>query len=410
MKVCPHKLFALGLLTLLGHVEAMTQEMIIGQVTNGSTEEAIGFASILHKDSNRGAISDDEGFFQFRSFEGLDSLTFSALGFESKTISVQEISPQSVISLGPHAFLLDEVVIRPLTPEEQLRKCIRKMDQNYASKAFSGLSYYRESMKENGRWLRHEEGGFQSWMSPEPTQRHHQLFLYRKADTEELQFMRQRAEKRKKKYLKKNPEEADSFEEGEVLLINFGGPDEILDIDVRDEDMTFLDSSRHKGYRFSYGPESAYMGRELISILYESRGKEDHKRVSGRIFIDKTSDAIVSINEEGKIVIPAAIKPLLLMFGLGIKNPTYSMDITYRPIDEIWYPEKVRWDMDLNMTEHRLFKENRNAAFEIGQIIAFRSYRTESPQPIPASKRFDPEKKMEEQVFPIAGLSWEDLE
>lgn len=401
-------LAALSITFFSTHV--LAQEVITGWVTNASTGEPIGFASILHKGSNRGAISDDEGFFQISALPELDSLTFSALGFKSLTLPVEALAATSRVSLQAHAFLLSEVVVRPLTPEEQLRKCIRRMDQNYASEAFTGDSYYRESMKENGNWLRHEEGGFRSWISPETTRRDHQLFLYRNADTQELQFMRQRAEKQKKKYLKKHPEEADSFEEGEVLLVDFGGPDEILDIDVRDGDMTFLDSSRHRGYRFSYGPESAYMGRELISIDYESRGKEDHKRVAGTIFIDKASDAIVSINERGKIVIPAAIKPILLMLGLGIKNPTYSLDITYRTIDDVWYPEKVRWDLDLHMTEHRLFRENRTARFEIGQIIAFRSYETVSPEPIPVHRRFDPEKKMEEQLHPIEGLSWKDIQ
>lgn len=75
------------------------------------TKEPIPFASVFVKGTSEGTITDTVGVFAFR-FSG-DSVTVSAIGFETKTISVENVLSELNVQLLPAVTELEEVKVLP---------------------------------------------------------------------------------------------------------------------------------------------------------------------------------------------------------------------------------------------------------------------------------------------------------
>ncbi|GHN03009.1 hypothetical protein WSM22_44980 [Cytophagales bacterium WSM2-2] len=92
------------------------QITIEGKVIGQKSKQPIPFANIGIFKSNIGTLSNEDGSFSFRIPETLqnDSVTFSSLGFEKKTLAVKAFSNSSVpvtVSLPEKAVLLNEVSV-----------------------------------------------------------------------------------------------------------------------------------------------------------------------------------------------------------------------------------------------------------------------------------------------------------
>ncbi|WP_044214309.1 DUF5686 and carboxypeptidase-like regulatory domain-containing protein [Saccharicrinis fermentans] len=82
-----------------------------GSVMAADTKEPIPFASVFVKGTSEGTITDTVGVFAFR-FSG-DSVTVSAIGFETKTISVENVLSELNVQLLPAVTELEEVKVLP---------------------------------------------------------------------------------------------------------------------------------------------------------------------------------------------------------------------------------------------------------------------------------------------------------
>jgi len=392
----------------LGTGHLLSQSFTVsGVITDLSTGEPLPYASVLLKGTGLGAVSDGQGTFILKEIPHHDSLIFSFLGYDSKSVFVDKAIKDLSIDLAPSIFLGPEVIIRPMEPEEYLKVVICKFKVNYPQSAYSTLSYYKQELKEDGRFLDHSEAGFYSTIDPDKLDKNrHQVALFKEAEQAELQFMRKQAEKQKKKYLKKNPEEAEDFEDGELIKSTMGGPNNLLGLHVTSGNLHMLDSTEFKGFEFNYSQVSSYMGHEVISIAYRSKGKDEGMRKSGTIYIDKDSDAVISVQEEGIMVIPIVARPILFAMGMKIENPPYKMVLKYRPMNGKWYIEQAHWDVHLKISKRHLLDKNDHAQFYIEQTLLIREVQESGYQAIPDDKIFDREMKIKGQVHAIPGVNW----
>jgi hypothetical protein len=281
--------------------------------------------------------------------------------------------------------------------------------ENYPTEPYELYSYYTERITEDGRLLDHAEAGFYSQIDESRKNRSHQLILYHQAELSELEFMRKTAEKKKAKYLRKHPEDIEAAESSSLIQTDFGGPDLLLDMGVTTGNIHPLDSTHFTDFRYSYGLNSSFMGHTVISIAYSSKGKDEHMRKEGLIYIDHDSDAIVAVIETGKLVIPAVVKPILFAMGLSISNPTYNMDLRYRPFEGQWCMEQMHWDVEFGMKKRHFFKENEKSSFFIAQTILGRDITSGWNRSISPDHLYDKEDDMKDQVAPINGIGWEQI-
>ena len=397
---------------------SFAQSIIYGTVTDVVTNEQLPFATISFSGTTIGTISNGQGQYslQIPDPPPSESVTISYIGYESKTFLIEDLKRTPEIVLSPSITQLKELVILPLSAEEYLRRAIRKYPVNYASKPFSTQAYYREVFTENNQYVVLNEGVFRSSYPnfQDTIPNLHQLVLFReKSEKDQIDFMKQwveeKNEKEKKKALKKGEEWDEENEEArDIIQMGFGGPEQILKMDLAKNSEMCLDTTKFKKFRYSFGQVLDYQGHELMEILFESKGTVEHERMTGTIFLDIASDAIIGVEYEGKLVIPAVVKPILLAFGLSIKDPRFSKKIRYQYMDGKWYPDTFQWNVSTGLKKRYVFKTNEDSYFTGHQIFKVNELAVGSTHDIPDSLTFDPEKDPKTQVKPI-GIDWANI-
>ncbi|OBQ55331.1 carboxypeptidase-like regulatory domain-containing protein [Tamlana sp. s12] len=103
------------------------------QIVAEDDKKAIPYATVK-TNVNTGVISNEEGFFTLIISDSITSLTISCLGFEQKTIPVDQIKTEhAIIELKTAINQLDEVIIsnKPLNAESIIAKVRENISSNY---------------------------------------------------------------------------------------------------------------------------------------------------------------------------------------------------------------------------------------------------------------------------------------
>ena len=97
-----------------------------GTISDSITGKSIPFANITYLHSNNGAQSNNDGFYNIRISRNENKILVSSLGYESKTILLQDYSlalqPTLNISLNPKTEELLEVLIPSVTKNYKKRR------------------------------------------------------------------------------------------------------------------------------------------------------------------------------------------------------------------------------------------------------------------------------------------------
>ncbi|MFY0606237.1 MAG: carboxypeptidase-like regulatory domain-containing protein [Cyclobacteriaceae bacterium] len=409
-----HKLIALWAVLMLSILEVSAQ-IIKGSIRDESNQEILPFATINFVGTSIGTISNENGDFELQVPEGFEDkqIEVSYMGYYSKKLAVDQIQGIIIIELKPSTLTLAELVIRPLSPQDYIKRVVKNMDKVLSQKAVQSQSYYREKFMENGQYLAFSEGIWKAFHQSynDTTKNQYQLMLYETAENPaELQFMKTRRDKKNEKKRAKAEKKGEDFEPSEGLInATFGGPDEILEMDMNNELDEFLDSTYFKKFRYEFGTPMAFRDRELLVINFESKGKVDHIRSKGKIYIDTRTDAIASLDFDAEAVIPIAIEPILFAFGISLDNPIVKKQMRYQLIDGSWYPEYFYINVNMKIKKRNLFSANETSNFFIEQLFKINSLNAEDPVEINSEYRYNKDKDPSEQVFNTENLKWEDF-
>ena len=86
---------------------------IKGIVTDSVTHEPLMLVSIQYKGSSYGTRTNEEGKYRLAARQGLDEVTFSYLGYITKTIKVKPGTTTLDVQLCPDNIVLGELVVKP---------------------------------------------------------------------------------------------------------------------------------------------------------------------------------------------------------------------------------------------------------------------------------------------------------
>ncbi|MEM8567895.1 MAG: prolyl oligopeptidase family serine peptidase [Bacteroidota bacterium] len=163
------------LLLLVSSLASQGQESIrlSGLVIDIEKSNPIPFAYVTLNGVALGTVTNGEGRFaitiplQYVN----DELLFSYVGYEKKIISIQSLRNRDkiIIKLKPDVKMLNEVVITPrksMSPKALLRKVIRKIPDNYGNTAVLMNAYYRETIRENGAYIKYADAVCQYHYAP----------------------------------------------------------------------------------------------------------------------------------------------------------------------------------------------------------------------------------------------------
>lgn len=97
--------------------QGLIAQNISGKVTDSLSGEPVPFATVQF-DKGRGVITNEEGYFQLRPDDSASGvIVISCLGFETKAVALNELSPEgNVISLKEAVVRLDEVFLSNKIP------------------------------------------------------------------------------------------------------------------------------------------------------------------------------------------------------------------------------------------------------------------------------------------------------
>jgi len=392
---------------------AQSPRLITGAVVDASQGNALPYVSIALKKNLSGTISNEGGRFELLIPEGLesDTLQIIAFGYKPVRIPVNTIEGPLSIRLQENTIALKEIEVRPLPPEFYVRQALQRFRQNYSSQPFQSLAYYREKILENKDILQFNEGVFKTYCPnyADSSENQDQVLLYRKEEhPKELQFMKKEREKAEAKEKKSGKKSSTGMELD--MANSFSGPSSVLSASkLNKENASYLDTAQLKEYQFKFARPSTFDQSDLMVIEFKSKGKVDHVRESGKLFIDRQSLAIVRIESAGDFVIPVLVRPLIFLYGLGISNPEYTKTVSFRQIGGRWYPEQVFNEVRLELTKRHLFSKNDKSHFEIEQTYIVNQIRIKNVKPIPPEFRIDSEKDIEKSIHNDEGLRWDQV-
>ncbi len=389
---------------------------IYGRIVDQSNGEALPFATINLKGTSIGTISNADGEFNFQApnvSDGIIICTF--IGYENFEIALDDIRKGELfIEMEPSFIELKELVVTPVTAAELLRMAVRKIPENYATTAFETKAYYREKFIENDRPLSYNEGYFKSYYPDyQSDSSQHQLLLYRTADKlYDIGFMEKKRLKKEAKERRKAEKKGETYEEDfdeSMIESSLGGPEGVIENDPVLSLESYLDTTEFKKFKYEYAGATNYLGREMIIISFETKGKVDHIKMSGNIFLDHNSDAIAAVEYTGKFVVPAWARPLLFSFGLAIHQPVFERKVRYQYHDGKWYPKYFYAMADLGLTKRYMFSSNERSDFDFEQVFTMNEIVTEGAAPIPKEDQFDSGEEMAKQMPEEVTYQWSQI-
>jgi hypothetical protein len=385
------------------------------------TKEPLPYVTISLKKALIGVVSNEEGKFDLYIPQDLekDTLFVNYLGYKHILMDLEQVKSPLTISMESTVVQLEEIVVRPLKPEDYILMAMKKIRKNYPDQPFQTEAYYREKLLENGKLISNDEGIFktycQSFLDTVKTQ--NQLLLYRVEEhNDQMVFMHRMREKKKErdslaKIDNKSTEPKDTSKANGINIgSSFGGPAGILksgSIGIKPE--SFLDSAHFKSYKYSFAKSTSYNLEELLVIDFESKEKVDYIKQRGKIFINPNTHAIVRMEWNGNVFMPGIAKTIFFMLGIRIRKPGFDKKMEFQEVDGKWYPKNIQMVIHLLLIDKHMFRKDDRSQFDIEQFLTVNELKTTNPMPIPVEKQFKADKKMEGQIFNDEGLTWDGL-
>ena len=417
-------LLLLAIFLLNTTLYAQEQRLITGTIEDAVTKLPIPFATITLKNALIGTVSNENGKFDLYIPKDItdDRILAICLGYQYQDFDLTTIQSPLFINLIPSTVELKEVAVSPLPPTYYIKLAMSQIKENYPQDPFLSTAYYREKVMENENFIRCNEGVFKSYYPnfQDTVKNQHQLLLYRKVDDlKQISFMQKerdkdaaKEKKKEAKAIKKGKTVKTKEEKDEQLKIAemFGGPERILALaNLSKNASNYLDSTEFKNYNYSFAKTSSYKDVSIMVINFKSKGKNDHVRESGKIYLDISTNAIVKTESKGEFSIPTVVRPVLFVMGLGIENPTWEGSREFQKVNNRWYPKNVEYTINLNVEKKRMFSANDNSNFIIEGIFTVNKLQLSGAKQIEVPKRYIASKNMEEQVHNEDGITWSGI-
>ena len=87
----------------------------------------------------------------------------------------------------------------------------------------------------------------------------------------------------------------------------------------------------------------------------------------------------------------------------------FTRDIEFQPAAGRWYPNRILYEISLELTKRYIFAPNEHSRFDVNQVFAVNRLEVEKPVPVEKPKRFNPSKPIGEQVHNDRDLTWDQV-
>lgn len=129
---------------------------VYGVVKDVNTRQAVSFASISIPNGNIGTVTNTDGEFVMKVPKTLNAteLEISHIGYKNAKLKIQESNGKpGYYFIEPHTLSLQEVVIRPESPDMLVKMAINDVAKNYSTSPSMMEGFYRETIKQRRDYL-----------------------------------------------------------------------------------------------------------------------------------------------------------------------------------------------------------------------------------------------------------------
>ncbi len=154
---------------LLAYLSATSQEAIHGKVLDATTREPLpGVHVVGHSDKGvYGSSSNIEGDFVLQQRSTLDSIRISCIGYTTTVLRRDQFrSDPLLVLLRPFVTSLQELTVKPTSPEQLIRDAVRALPRNYTAQSFQIRGFYREQIRKSLIYFSMAEAVFESQVNP----------------------------------------------------------------------------------------------------------------------------------------------------------------------------------------------------------------------------------------------------
>lgn len=295
---------------------------IKGKISDSETGAPLIFATVAVKGTNVASVTNLEGEFMLKIGKSISNptLAITYIGYKNLEIPVSTLNTEgriNNITLDQATIPINEIIIKPISPEEIIEATIRNMNDNYTNVPNLMTSFYRETIRRNKSYVSIAEAVVEVFKAPYSNDfRYDAARVYKGRKNVEVSKL------------------------DTVLFRLQGGPITTLQLDIVKNPYTILTYETMKSY--DYTLENIIVIDEMPHYVIEFHQKDDvgFPLFLGRIFIEMESFAVTeaefSINLEDKDQASSIFirkKPL----GMKVTPEAASYRVKFREQDGKYY-------------------------------------------------------------------------
>jgi len=324
--------------------DQQTVLVIKGKVVDKETLSPLVFASVTIKETNIATITNIDGEFQIKipEAEKSKSLEISFLGYKNKVIPVSELKNsgfKNIFTLETAPIPIQEIIIKPMMPDEIVDKMISSINKNYPDKANLMTAFYRETIRKNRTYVSIGEALVEVFKAPYNTDlRYDGTKIY------------------------KGRKSSDNEKMDTVLFKLQGGPVTALDLDLVKNPEAILTRDAMKYYDYKLTGVIEIDGKPHYVIDFHQKPGVEVPLFLGKLYIDSKSYALTTAefgfnlsNKEEAASLFIRKKPL----GMNVTPEVATYMVKYREQDGKWYFAYSRAEVKFKVSwKKRLFNTN----------------------------------------------------
>ena len=144
---------------------------IKGKVIDSETRNPLVFATVAVMETNVAIVTNIDGEFTLKIGETVTSknIQVTFLGYKNKIIPISEFKDngaKNIIELESAPIPIKEIVVKPLDPNEIVRKAIQNISKNYEDVPNLMTAFYRETIRKNRTYVSIGEAVVQIFKAP----------------------------------------------------------------------------------------------------------------------------------------------------------------------------------------------------------------------------------------------------
>ncbi|MEE4176025.1 MAG: carboxypeptidase-like regulatory domain-containing protein [Bacteroides sp.] len=320
--------------------------VVRGRVLDQVSGNPLPFASVGLPERGLGISTNNEGYFQLRlPMEIMEQdLHVSYLGYKSQSLPLRLLLDNQVDILMETDYIsMQEVIIRYYDPRELIKEALARRPENYSDHPVYLVSFYREGVQRNDKFLSYSEAIFRIFKSSYTT------------PTAQDQVMLHKARN------------ITNVDRSDTLVLKLkAGVQSVLELDIMKQLPDFLDEEFMDDYEFTSADLMNRNGRSVFAIEFKPHPFVNEPLFTGMIYLDKEDLAVIEADFE---IDRKYINQLQHRF-LTKRNPNYvsriesaTYSINYLYYNGRYYLNHLRGELKLRFRRKGSLFSNRYTAF-----------------------------------------------